>query len=100
MWYRAPLLAALLMFAPHAGRAGEVAAPFPTPLEFEIDRIGWEIEAAGIPPPDPDYIDANLAAMELEPARLIDRALISLREKTCMEVVGVDTRYFITFFGT
>lgn len=100
MWYRAPAIAVLALLAPMEGWADEVAAPFPTPLELEIDRIGREIEAAGIPPADPSYIDANLLAMEFDPARLMDRSLISLRENTCMDVTGVDTRYFITFFGT
>lgn len=80
--------------------AGEIAAPFPTPLELEIDRIGREILAAGIPPAEPSQSETNLVAMEPGAARLIDRASISLRENTCMDVAGVDTMYFMTFFGT
>lgn len=80
--------------------AGEVAAPFPTPLELEIDRIGREILAAGIPPAETPQSETNLVAMEPAAARLIERASISLRENTCMDVAGVDTMYFMTFFGT
>lgn len=97
-----PAVLAALVCAP--AMAGDIAAPFPTPMELEIDKIGREILAAGIPPAQPSqqplHWAANFVAMEPEPARLIDNATISSRENTCMDVAAVDTMYFMTFFGT
>jgi len=79
----------------------DIAVPFPNPLELEVDRIGQEIMAVGIPPRGADsYMDANWRANDPEPPLLMDRALISLRENTCMDVEGVDSMYLMTFLGT
>lgn len=98
------ILAALVALAGSPALAGDVAAPFPTPMELEIDKIGRDILAAGIPPAQPSlqplHWAANFVAMEPEPARLMDKATISSRENTCMDVAAVDTMYFMTFFGT
>lgn len=79
----------------------EVAPYFPSPAELEVDRIGKAILAEGIPPrEDEDHcVAANLPASELELPRLSPSAAMSLRENTCMDDVGVDSRYFMTFFG-
>lgn len=78
----------------------EVAATFPTPAELEVDRIGKEMLAEGIPPREDHCVAANLAASEVELPRLIFSAAISLRENTCIDSVGVDSRNGITFLGT
>ncbi len=78
----------------------EVAAAFPTQAELEIDRIGKEMLAEGIPPREDHCVLANLAASELDEPRLIFNAAISLRENTCIDSVGVDSRNGMTFLGT
>lgn len=78
----------------------QVAAAFPSPAELEIDRIGKAMLAEGIPPREDHCVAANFPASDLELPRLIASEAISLREKTCMDVDGVDSRNRITFFGT
>ncbi len=70
----------------------EIAAAFPTPAEREVDRIGKEMLAEGIPPREDHCVLANLAASELAEPRLMFSAVISLRENTCIDSVGVDSR--------
>ena len=77
----------------------EVAAAFPTPAELEVDRIGKAMLAEGIPPREDHCVAANFPASDLELPRLMASDAISLREKTCMDVDGVDSRNRITFFG-
>lgn len=83
-----------------ADDAVKVAAAFPSPAELEVDRIGQEMLAEGIPPREDHCVLANLAAGELGEPRLIFNAAISLRENTCIDSVGVDSRNGITFLGT
>lgn len=78
----------------------EVAAAFPTPAELEVDRIGKEMLAEGIPPREDHCVAANLAASDFDEPRLMLSAAISLRENTCIDSVGVDSRNGITFLGT
>ena len=77
----------------------QVAAAFPSPAELEVDRIGKAMLAEGIPPREDHCVAANFPASDLELPRLIASEAISLREKTCMDVDGVDSRYRIRFFG-
>ena len=77
----------------------QVAAAFPSPAELEVDRIGKAMLAEGIPPREDHCVAANFPASDLELPRLIASETISLREKTCMDVDGVDSRYRIRFFG-
>lgn len=77
----------------------QVAAAFPSPAELEVDRIGKAMLAEGIPPREDHCVAANFPASDLELPRLIASEAISLREKTCMDVDGVDSRNRITFFG-
>lgn len=95
---------ALLMLADGLGPAiavePQVATAFPSPAELEVDRIGKAMLAEGIPPREDHCVDANLAASDLELPLLMPSATISLRENTCIDAVGVDSRNRITFFGT
>ena len=95
------IVLALLTGAAGAVEVGpQVAAAFPTPAELEVDRIGKAMLAEGIPPREDHCVAANFPASDLELPRLMPRAVISLREKTCMDAVGVDSSTRITFFGT
>lgn len=70
----------------------EIAAAFPAPAELEVDRIGKEMLAEGIPPREDHCVLANLAASELDEPRLMLSAVISWRENTCIDEAGVDSR--------
>ena len=97
------VLAALALLTSAAGaveNGPQVAAAFPTPAELEVDRIGKAMLAEGIPPREDHCVAANFPASDLALPRLMASAPISLREKTCMDVDGVDSRNRITFFGT
>lgn len=99
------LIRVLAVLALLTGAAGsvetgpQVAAAFPSPAELEVDRIGKAMLAEGIPPREDHCVAANFPASDLELPRLIASEAISLREKTCMDVDGVDSRNRITFFG-
>jgi hypothetical protein len=99
------MLGQVIFLALMTGAAGavdngpQVAASFPTQAELEVDRIGKEMLAEGIPPREDHCVAANLPASELELPRFIASEAISLREKTCMDVDGVDSRTRMTFFG-
>jgi hypothetical protein len=98
-------LSQIMILALMTGAAGavdngpQVAAAFPSPAELEVDRIGKAMLAEGIPPREGHCVAANFPASDLELPRLIASEPISLRENTCMEVDGVDSRNRITFFG-
>ena len=100
------LIRVLAVMALMTGAAGavevgtQVAAAFPTPAELEVDRIGKAMLAEGIPPREDHCVAANFPASDFELPRLIASEAISLREKMCMDVDGVDSRNRITFFGT
>ena len=100
------LIRVLAVLALLTGAAGsvetgpQVAAAFPSPAELEVDRIGKAMLAEGIPPREDHCVDANVAASDLELPLLMPSATISLRENTCIDAVGVDSRNRITFFGT
>ncbi len=95
------IVLALMADAAGAVESGpQVAAAFPTPAELEVDRIGKAMLAEGIPPREDYCVAANFPANDVELPRLMASAAISLREKTCMDVEGVDSRNRMTFFGT
>ena len=77
----------------------QVAVAFPSPAEIEVDRIGKAMLAEGIPPREDHCVAANFPASDVELPRLMAKSAISLRENTCMEVDGVDSRNRMMFFG-